>query len=204
MEDIKKCEVIPFSEVTQFHGHECLGTAIGYKVGEIAICELSSRAEDEELVAIVENDSCSVDAIQVVTGCTIGKGNLILKDHGKHVYTFMDRKTGEALRISLKNDMAKINPEFAKAREKAFSPSSTPEDVQKYEKLVHQAMADIMEATANEFFNVESVEMEFPEEARIFRTVQCAKCGEGVAEHRARLENGETVCIPCFHNYSRK
>ena len=50
------------------------GTAIGYRAAEIVINELRSvRLSDEELLAIVENDSCSVDAIQVVTGCTMGK-----------------------------------------------------------------------------------------------------------------------------------
>ncbi|MBI5460135.1 FmdE family protein [Methanobacterium sp.] len=205
MEDAKECEIIPFSDVIKFHGHSCPGISIGYRAAEIAICELlSARAEDEELVAIVENDSCSVDAIQVVTGCTMGKGNLIFKDHGKHVYTFMNRETGEALRISLKKDMTEMDPEFAIARKKAFSPSATPEDMSRFIELRNKATADILEGPAEDLFKVESVEMEFPEEARIFKSIYCAKCGEPVAEHRSRVENGEIVCIPCFNNYSRR
>jgi len=204
MDDAKECEIIPFSEVIRFHGHSCPGIAIGYRVGEIAICELlSSRAEDEELVAIVENDSCSVDAIQVVTGCTMGKGNLIFKDHGKHAYTFMNRETGEARRISLKKDATEMGPEFSEARKKAFSPSATQEDMDKYIELRDKATDHMLEGPVEELFKVESVEPKFPEEARIFKSIYCAKCGEPVAEHRARMENGEMVCIPCFHNYSR-
>ncbi len=204
MEDTKECELIPFSEVIEFHGHSCPGIAIGYRVAEIAICELlSSRAEDEELVAIVENDSCSVDAIQVVTGCTLGKGNLIFKDHGKHVYTFMNRQTGEAVRISLKKNMTEMDPEFSIAQKKAFSPSATPEDMNRYIELRDKATNDLLEGLVEEFFKVESVEVEFPEEARIFKSIYCAKCGEPVAEHRARVENGEIVCLPCFNEYSR-
>jgi formylmethanofuran dehydrogenase subunit E len=204
MEDVKECEIIPFSEVIKFHGHSCPGISIGYRVAEIAICELlSSRAEDEELVAIVENDSCSVDAIQVVAGCTMGKGNLIFKDHGKHVYTFMNRETGEAVRISLKKDMSEMDPEFAIAQKNAFSPSATPEDISRYAELRDKATAYLLEGPAEEIFKVESVEVEFPEEARIFKSIYCAKCGEPVAEHRSRVENGEIVCIPCFNNYSR-
>jgi formylmethanofuran dehydrogenase subunit E len=45
------------------------------------------RAEDEELVAIVENDTCGVDALQCVVGYTFGKGNRLFRDDGKHVYT---------------------------------------------------------------------------------------------------------------------
>jgi len=52
-----------------------------------ALKELKGRAEDEELVAVVENNLCAVDAVQVMTGCTFGKGNLIFRDYGKQVYT---------------------------------------------------------------------------------------------------------------------
>lgn len=29
---------------------------------------------DEELVCIAENDACGIDAIQVILGCSVGKG----------------------------------------------------------------------------------------------------------------------------------
>ena len=204
MEDDRDCEVVPFSEVTKFHGHSCPGSAIGYRAARIAVCELSSRAEDEELVAIVENDSCSVDAIQVVTGCTMGKGNLIFRDHGKQVYTFMNRKTGKAMRISLKNNIDEIDPEFSKAREIAFSSSASREDKDEFQKAKEAFTEKILsDIPAQDLFKVESVEIEFPEKARIFKSIPCAKCGEPVAEHRARVENGEIVCLPCFNEYSR-
>src|SRR5512147_1538276 len=88
-------------DAIQFHGHLCPGLALGYRVAKAALRELGAeRPEDEELVAVVENDSCAVDAIQFITGCTFGKGNLIFRDYGKHVYTFYDRATGKAVRIS--------------------------------------------------------------------------------------------------------
>lgn len=83
-----------YSDIVKFHGHSCAGTALGYMVGKI-VAESFGRSEDEEIVAVVENDSCSIDSIQFMTGCTFGKGNLIFRDHGKHVYTFLNRKTGE-------------------------------------------------------------------------------------------------------------
>jgi len=126
--------IVPFSDVTKFHGHVCPGTAIGYRAAEIAIKELSSsRAIDEEFLAIVENDSCSVDAIQVLTGCTMGKGNLIFKDHGKHVYTFVNRNTGNSLRISLTKSIDEMDPEFSKIRNNAFSGSGSKEAKMEFE-----------------------------------------------------------------------
>ena len=92
-----------WEDAKRFHGHECGGLTWGYKVGTFALEKLNfDRSSDEELVAIVENDSCAVDGIQVVTGCTFGKGNLIFRDYGKHVYTFFNRNTGVGIRITRK------------------------------------------------------------------------------------------------------
>ena len=60
-------------EVVDFHGHLCPGVVIGYRAVLIGLSRLEGhRSEDEELVCVVENDSCSVDAIQHMAGCTFG------------------------------------------------------------------------------------------------------------------------------------
>ncbi len=38
---------------------------------------------------------CGVDAIQVLTGCTYGKGNLIHRDLGKMAFSFYRRTDGK-------------------------------------------------------------------------------------------------------------
>lgn len=63
--------------VQQFHGHMCPGLAMGIRAAEIALERIGPHAGDEEVVAIVETDMCRVDGIQVLIGCTFGKGNLI-------------------------------------------------------------------------------------------------------------------------------
>ena len=70
-------------ETIRFHGHSCPGLALGIRAAEVALKE-SERAPDEEVVAVVETDMCGVDAIQYLTGCTFGKGNLIHLDYGKN------------------------------------------------------------------------------------------------------------------------
>jgi formylmethanofuran dehydrogenase subunit E len=202
---MEESEQIPsFLEVTKFHGHVCPGTAIGYRAGKIAIKELGSpRAADEEFLAIVENDSCSVDAIQVITGCTMGKGNLIFKDYGKHVYTFVNRDTGDVLRLSLKKSLDEMESNFDIVRDKAFSKSASVEDKIDFEKQKDKITKKIMDMPDKELFKIEYVELDIPEEARMFRSIRCSKCGELVAEHRARVENKELVCLPCFEDYSR-
>ena len=158
-------------------------------------------ATDEEFLAIVENDSCSVDAIQVVTGCTMGKGNLIFKDYGKHVYTFINRDSGEVLRLSLNKGIDEIDSDFGKLRDNAFSESAGEEDKLEFEKRKNKISNEILDMADNELFMIEFVDMDIPDEARIFRSLRCAKCGELVAEHRLRVENGVMICIPCFEDY---
>ena len=89
-----------YKEIISFHGHSCPGLAIGYRMATAAMEELALlRAEDEEIVAIVENDACGVDALQCITGCTFGKGNLIFHDYGKSVFTLYARSSGKGIRV---------------------------------------------------------------------------------------------------------
>ncbi|MEI7827318.1 MAG: FmdE family protein [Euryarchaeota archaeon] len=192
---------ISFQEVTKFHGHICPGTIIGYRAAQMVVREFSSkRSVDEELIAIVENDSCSVDAIQVVTGCTFGKGNLIFKDHGKHVYTFINRETGDALRISLNSsvNLENLDPTWSRLRREVTSGSATSNEQQEFRKRAERIAETLMKMSEEDLFTVTHIEMaDVPKKARIFRSVTCQKCGELVSEHRVRFENGEEVCIPC-------
>jgi len=77
-----------------FHGHWCPGLAVGIRAAEWALREMG-RAADEEIVAVVETDMCGVDAIQFLTGCTFGKGNLIHRDWGKNAFSFYRRRDGK-------------------------------------------------------------------------------------------------------------
>ena len=65
---------------------------------EIALREVG-RAVDEDIVAVAEPDTCAVDAIQVLTGCTVGKGNLVLLGIGKMGFSFYRRRDGKAVQI---------------------------------------------------------------------------------------------------------
>jgi formylmethanofuran dehydrogenase subunit E len=72
-----------YQQIIEFHGHSCPGLAMGYRMAAAVMDVLKkARAEDEELVAIVENDACGVGALQCLSGCTFGKGNLLFKDYG--------------------------------------------------------------------------------------------------------------------------
>ena len=195
-----------FNEAVAFHGHACPGLALGYRAAGYALQHLrADRSEDEDLVAIVENDACGVDAIQVVAGCSVGKGNLILKDFGKHAYTFIDRKSNRAIRLVQRPEpvIQRIDPVASALREKVMGGTATPAEQREFHERQAAVIDRILTMPIDELFITREVKPEIPMRAKIFRSVQCASCGEMVAEHRARVRDGKIVCIPCTGEYGR-
>ena len=177
-----------WEKCASFHGHECGGLTIGYKASLYAIRLLGLEAEkekagkgcfsaDEELVCISENDACGVDAIQVILGCSIGKGNLLFHMTGKQAFSFYSRKTGKAVRLVLKS-----RPEgMTKAESFQYYQASQPE----------------------EMFEVKEAKLTLPEPARIFKSIPCSRCGESTAEHMIHLHGDEMLCPDCYQAYNR-
>ncbi|NLG50492.1 MAG: formylmethanofuran dehydrogenase [Chloroflexi bacterium] len=165
-----------------FHGHFCPGLTIGFRAALIGLRELGvQRAQDEELVAIAETDACGVDAIQVLTGCTMGKGNLILRDWGKQVFSLGRRSDGRMVRVALRYEAL----------------NNQDRDLPDAERRA--AMLERMQQMSDEeLFDVRWVEGPLPERARIMHTIQCSQCKEGVMEARVRLRDGQPVCPQCY------
>jgi formylmethanofuran dehydrogenase subunit E len=199
-------KIARFEEVVAFHGHACPGLAIGYQAARAALQALSvERPVDEELVAIVENDACGIDAIQYVAGTTMGKGNLIFRDYGKRAWTFINRRTGLAVRIAEKPEFfeKKSDPVLSDLRRKVMAGEATTEEQQEFSCRSEQYVRDLLTFPAEEMFTIRNTTPEIPEKARIFQSVTCAVCGESVAESRARVQEGRIVCIPCHDHYTR-
>ncbi len=164
----------------EFHGHSCPGLAIGYRAAEVAMERLGiGFSRDEELVCVTENDACGVDAIQVLTGCSLGKGNLIYRATGKQAFSFFNRSTGDKLRIVYKKRLDK------KTMDKA--------ERERY----------ILTAPIDDLFDLKEPNFEPPQRARLFNSIECELCGEYAAEHRMRLYDGKKVCADCYPDYSR-
>lgn len=172
-----------YLEAVKFHGHSCPGLAMGYKLTIAALTKLNKlRAEDEEIVAIVENDACGTDAVQYLSGCTFGKGNFIFKDYGKMVYTFICRESGEAVRASRKQEFSsKLNDETLSSEEK---------------------IKVILESTEDEFANLEKINIELPPKASLYQNITCEECGETAMETRIKDITGKKLCIPCAMRYN--
>ncbi len=167
-----------YQEVVKFHGHSCPGLASGYKLTVAALEKLNRlRAEDEEIVAIVENDACGTDAVQFVSGCTFGKGNFIFQDHGKMVYTFICRQSGRAIRASRKATFIK--------------------DLKRDEISREEMIKLILNSRKEDFAKLQEIRIELPPKARLFQNIVCEECGETAMETRIRERDGRKLCIPC-------
>ncbi len=183
-------------ETIQFHGHLCPGLSLGYRVAKAALRELGAeRPHDEELVAVVENDSCAADAIQFITGATFGKGNFIFRDYGKHVYSFFNRRTGRGVRISEDYRGFEADSRFAELKKRQDAGEDVSRDKQAY--MMEKATA-ILNADEKEIMTISRTDAPPPQEAKIRRSIRCASCGEKLMESRGREKNGTVVCIPCF------
>ncbi|TAJ45384.1 FmdE family protein [Methanofollis fontis] len=195
-----------YDDVIRFHGHLCPGVTFGYRAAQIALERTGAgRAPDEELVVIAENDACGLDAFQVLTGCTIGKGNLILRDFGKNAWTLVNRTAGTAVRIVVRPGFSieELDPAFLPLRARVWEGSATPDEEEDLHRRLDAICQAILTRPEDEVFIIRKVEPVVPERARLFRTHICAVCGEGVAESRARVKDGRIVCIPCAGEYTR-
>ncbi len=191
---------INIEQIQHFHGHMCPGLAIGIRVAEKAISEMGERPGDEQVVALVETDNCAVDAIQFITGCTFGKGNLIHLDYGKNAFRFIRRKDGKAIRIVVIPDSGnKTSLEEEALMERVRSKTETEDDRQK-SAMIRQARIDfILSAAIDELVEVQQINAEIPARARIFNSVACDQCNEKTMETRLRLLGGKKYCTECFN-----
>lgn len=182
-----------------FHGHLCAGLTIGVRAAEIALREIGPHSADEEVVAIVETDMCAVDAIQVLTGCTFGKGNLIHRDHGKNAYTFIRRSDGYAIRIVSRPDgWPADNPERQALLEKIKAGTAGYAEQRRYWELQEERALAVLDLPEAQLFEVRQVAAEVPKKARLNASICCEECGEPTMETRIRRFDGRELCIPCF------
>jgi len=156
-------------------------------------------------VAITLNDTCAVDAIQAITGCTLGKGSLIFRDMGKMAFIFVNRETEEAVRISEAPgfEVKNLDPVYYELRGRVIRGEATEEEAGEVKRRSAGVYDMMLHMPDEELLVVRRVRPDVPERARLFTSVQCEACGEKMAESRARLQDGKVVCLECFEEYNR-
>src|SRR6056297_2881349 len=102
----------------ELHGHYCPYLALGVRASADALNRLNANSDGmEDLLAVVETNSCFSDGVQYTAGTTFGNNSLIYRDFGKTAVTFVKRgDSTENLRYYLK-DSDLIEREYPKAAE---------------------------------------------------------------------------------------
>jgi formylmethanofuran dehydrogenase subunit E len=187
-----------------FHGHSCPGLVIGIRAAELALQRLD-RPAPTDMLAVTETDMCGVDAIQVLTGCTYGKGNLIHRDLGKMAFSFFDRRTGRGFRAVLKpTSRQPAHEDYVGATDRVADGTASPEDHARI--AAHRAAEQerLLALDLDDMFEVTPLDAGMPRPARILKSLVCEACGESVMESRTRRFDGQTLCIPCFAAVEQK
>ncbi|MEN8140299.1 MAG: FmdE family protein [Thermodesulfobacteriota bacterium] len=173
---------------TKIHGHICAGQVIGVRMAMIGLREIGisdPRGEERKKhYVLVEIDRCATDAIQTVTGCTLGKRSLKWLDYGIMAATFVNLESGQAVRVTALEESRETAKKYA------------PEIGNKYKQQLeaYRLMAE------DELFKVEQVEITIPAEdmpGRPLDRVQCQECGDWVQDRRSVAKDGKELCKPC-------
>jgi len=174
---------------TKIHGHICAGQVIGVRMSMIGLREIGidePKAQRKDFYVLVEIDRCATDAIQTVTGCSLGKRSLKWLDYGIMAATFVNLKTGKAVRITALEESRETSKKYC------------PEIGDKYKQQL-EAYRIMPE---DELFKVQAVRITVPEEdmpGRPKRRVQCERCGDWVQDCRDVMQDGKALCKPCAH-----
>ncbi|MBI5080566.1 MAG: TraR/DksA C4-type zinc finger protein [Chloroflexi bacterium] len=171
---------------SQLHRHLCPRQVLGVRMGMCAgeILNLDLPQENKRLYTIMETDGCAADGVSTATNCWVGRRTMRVEDYGKVAATFVDTKTGEAIRLVPRSDARCLARDFA------------PEAKNKWEAqlLGYQRMSSEM------LFSVHPVQLRVPIEQILSRAgvkAICDICGEEVMNEREVIRDDMTLCRSC-------
>ncbi len=190
----------PFEELlaesVRTHGHLCAGQVLGVRLALLGLRLIGisdPKGEDrKKFLVYVEIDRCATDAIQSVTGASLGKRSLKFVDYGIMAATFVNLETGRAFRVLAREEARELANRYF------------PEIENKYRRQLeaYRVMPE------EELFEVEEVQVEvspFDLPGRPKRRVRCEACGAYVQDGREVERNGRLLCRPCaFGGYFRR
>jgi formylmethanofuran dehydrogenase subunit E len=194
MSDMNVEEPVTFSfdslleQSAKIHGHLCAGQVLGVRMSMLGLREIGihdPKGKDRKnVIVFVEMDRCATDAVQSVTGCSLGHRTMKFMDYGKMAATFLNTKTCKAIRIVAREDSrVKAKERFPEIENKYAG------QLEAYKIMPDEELFDVMEV---------SVKLR-PEDmpGRPLVRVKCDSCGEHVQDMREVYQNGKALCTPC-------
>ena len=175
-------------ESVKIHGHLCPGQVLGVRMSMLGlreICINDPKGRDRKsLLVYVEMDRCATDAVQSVTGCSLGHRTMKFLDYGKMAATYANLATGRAVRVIAKES----------SRDRALEYFPAIEDKHAAQLEAYKIMPD------EELFDLMAVKVSLhPEDmpGRPLRRVPCHRCGEYVQDMREVYRDNRALCRAC-------
>lgn len=173
---------------TTIHGHLCAGQVIGVRMAMAGLERIHiddpRGADRKKLYVLVEIDRCATDAIQSVTGCSLGKRSLRWMDFGIMAATFVNLESGRAVRVT------------AREEARALADTYCPEITDKYRRQLEAYRL----MPLDELFTFQDVQVTLRDcdlPGRPLRRVQCTGCGDWVQDCREVEQGGRLLCRAC-------
>jgi len=185
----------------QLHGHFCPFLSLGVRAAVLGVKNIGIKTKGmEDVLAILETNSCFADGVQMVSGCSFGNNSLIYRDLGKTAVTFV-RRDGEGVRVLVKIDdlwLKERYPDTMHLFEKVVKRREEDEEAEKkLQKVWEKISFDMLELPDQELFLLKEVKIKVPEYAPIMESLACSSCGEKVMQSRTMKKDGKIFCIPC-------
>lgn len=163
-------------KASAFHGHTCTGIILGVRMARAALNYLGidDPAKNRDFIVYCEIDRCLTDAVQSVTGLSLGKRRLKAKEYGKMAASFIDMNTHKGIRIVMNaKQEAPENVDQIK-----FWDQFTDEEVFKFEPV----MVDLK-----------------PEDlpGPPVKKAVCENCHEKIMDGKDVMKDGKVLCRAC-------
>jgi len=144
---------IRLKQLADFHGHLCPELVIGYRASMLAQKILMiERMWQSQIDVIVENTTSALDAVQMLTGCTVGNTRLRILDHNLHIYTFIPR--GEpALRVKLRSEALSRPVDFNILEWRVDAGIADLSEISRYWSMVNQQVVSLLHLTDERLFD---------------------------------------------------
>ena len=174
------------AQTAAMHKHLCPRQVLGVRMGLYAaeVLSLDAPQKDKRIIAFVESDGCFADGVSAATGCTLGHRTMRLVDYGKVAATFVDSKTGRAVRLAPKAGVRKLAAEVAPDASNRWKGQ-----LDAYQKIANEDLLEVREVEMN--LDVQAIV------GKPGNRVNCAKCGEEILNQREVLRDGEMLCLSC-------
>jgi formylmethanofuran dehydrogenase subunit E len=173
-------------QLARLHPRVCPRQILGVRIGQHAgeLLDLALPRSDKLVLAIVEMDGCFADGVSVTTGCWFGRRTLRFVDYGKVAATFVDLRTGTAVRI------------WARTTARALAERYVPDAPDRW----HAQLEAYRAMPAAELLQWCRVTLKVPSNV-LFNAaserVMCSACGEEVLYDRQILREGSVLCRAC-------